>query len=261
ILAKCSPNRGIYRLTRYWVDPITLTLADLFHLGYGTVLGYAKCDLMTTKGPNISRWWNDLLVHAVLGRLAGRNKEYRLNCEELLGVHHWVKIYWSAKRFAYPRRQRFHRFGKVLPGFATAKTDSPITVMLGMFGRGGQSVLAHDFYGQLYRYGLDAVRSSNVVLLGTALLIVDSDVFCYGWMYRKGMVVLTGRESGEIAGCTCSRIVPAPRLSEVKRPTILHLAVISMDYYRPLLSSAKILSATHGKPVEDADRQRRSRPR
>ncbi|KAJ7246203.1 glutathione S-transferase [Mycena rebaudengoi] len=39
----------------------TLTLADLFHLGYGTVLGYTKCDLMTTKGPNISRWWNDLL--------------------------------------------------------------------------------------------------------------------------------------------------------------------------------------------------------
>ncbi|KAJ7261575.1 hypothetical protein C8J57DRAFT_1514089 [Mycena rebaudengoi] len=38
-----------------WAGNATLTLADLFHLGYGTVLGYAKCDLMTTKGPNISR--------------------------------------------------------------------------------------------------------------------------------------------------------------------------------------------------------------
>ncbi|KAJ7246201.1 glutathione S-transferase [Mycena rebaudengoi] len=38
-----------------------LTLADLCHLGYGTALVYAQCNLMTTKGPNVLRWWNDLL--------------------------------------------------------------------------------------------------------------------------------------------------------------------------------------------------------
>ncbi|KAJ7238859.1 hypothetical protein C8J57DRAFT_1373103, partial [Mycena rebaudengoi] len=30
-----------------------LTLADLFHLGYGSILAYSKCDIMT--------WWNELL--------------------------------------------------------------------------------------------------------------------------------------------------------------------------------------------------------
>ncbi|KAJ7252926.1 glutathione S-transferase [Mycena rebaudengoi] len=38
-----------------------LTLADLCHLGYGTALVYAQCNLMTTKGLNVLRWWNNLL--------------------------------------------------------------------------------------------------------------------------------------------------------------------------------------------------------
>ncbi|KAJ7246202.1 glutathione S-transferase [Mycena rebaudengoi] len=38
-----------------------LTLADLFHLGYGSILAYGKCDIMTSKGPNVTRWWNELL--------------------------------------------------------------------------------------------------------------------------------------------------------------------------------------------------------
>ncbi|KAJ7215773.1 glutathione S-transferase [Mycena haematopus] len=37
-----------------------VTLADLFHLPYGTMLAKAGSDLMTSKGPNITRWFNDL---------------------------------------------------------------------------------------------------------------------------------------------------------------------------------------------------------
>ncbi|KAJ7446332.1 glutathione S-transferase [Mycena latifolia] len=38
-----------------------LTLVDIFHLGFGSILYRSGCDLMTTKGPNVARWWNDLL--------------------------------------------------------------------------------------------------------------------------------------------------------------------------------------------------------
>ncbi|KAJ7827058.1 glutathione S-transferase [Mycena leptocephala] len=37
-----------------------LTLADLFHLPYGILLEKAGSDLMTTKGPNVTRWFNEL---------------------------------------------------------------------------------------------------------------------------------------------------------------------------------------------------------
>ncbi|KAJ6577053.1 glutathione S-transferase [Mycena vulgaris] len=37
-----------------------LTLADLFHLPYGTMLAMTGSDLMTTKGPNITRWFNEI---------------------------------------------------------------------------------------------------------------------------------------------------------------------------------------------------------
>ncbi|KAJ6611035.1 glutathione S-transferase [Mycena sp. CBHHK59/15] len=36
------------------------TLADLMHLMYGPVLAEAGCDLLTSKGPNVARWWNDI---------------------------------------------------------------------------------------------------------------------------------------------------------------------------------------------------------
>ncbi|KAK7039977.1 glutathione S-transferase [Favolaschia claudopus] len=36
------------------------TLADLFHLSLGPCLELAGCDLMTTKGPNIARWWKEV---------------------------------------------------------------------------------------------------------------------------------------------------------------------------------------------------------
>ncbi|KAJ7234999.1 glutathione S-transferase [Mycena rebaudengoi] len=37
-----------------------VTLADLFHLPYGALLEKAGSDLMTTKGPNVTRWFNEL---------------------------------------------------------------------------------------------------------------------------------------------------------------------------------------------------------
>ncbi|KAJ7205907.1 glutathione S-transferase [Mycena rebaudengoi] len=37
-----------------------VTLVDLFHLPYGALLEKAGSDLMTTKGPNVTRWFNDL---------------------------------------------------------------------------------------------------------------------------------------------------------------------------------------------------------
>ncbi|KAJ7169349.1 glutathione S-transferase [Mycena crocata] len=37
------------------------TLADLFHVSFGAVLEKGGCDLMTTKGPNVARWWNDVI--------------------------------------------------------------------------------------------------------------------------------------------------------------------------------------------------------
>ncbi|KAJ7235424.1 glutathione S-transferase [Mycena rebaudengoi] len=37
-----------------------VTLVDLFHLPYGALLEKAGSDLMTTKSPNVTRWFNDL---------------------------------------------------------------------------------------------------------------------------------------------------------------------------------------------------------
>ncbi|KAJ7675223.1 glutathione S-transferase [Mycena rosella] len=37
-----------------------VTLADLFHLPYATLLERAGSDLMTSKGPNVTRWFNEI---------------------------------------------------------------------------------------------------------------------------------------------------------------------------------------------------------
>ncbi|KAK7008226.1 glutathione S-transferase [Favolaschia claudopus] len=41
-----------------------ITLADLFHIPYASMLAVAGCDLMTTKGPNVTRWFNELTARA-----------------------------------------------------------------------------------------------------------------------------------------------------------------------------------------------------
>ncbi|KIK68339.1 hypothetical protein GYMLUDRAFT_1007598 [Collybiopsis luxurians FD-317 M1] len=37
-----------------------LTLADLYHVPCGALLTGVGCDIMTSKGPNITRWWNQI---------------------------------------------------------------------------------------------------------------------------------------------------------------------------------------------------------
>ncbi|KAJ7511998.1 glutathione S-transferase [Mycena galericulata] len=36
------------------------SLVDLFHVAFGPSLVAAGCDFMTTKGPNIARWWKEI---------------------------------------------------------------------------------------------------------------------------------------------------------------------------------------------------------
>ncbi|KAJ7715791.1 glutathione S-transferase [Mycena maculata] len=37
-----------------------LTLVDLFHIGFGATFEFLGCDLLV-KGPNVSRWWKDII--------------------------------------------------------------------------------------------------------------------------------------------------------------------------------------------------------
>ncbi|KAK7045332.1 hypothetical protein VNI00_007581 [Paramarasmius palmivorus] len=37
-----------------------LTLADLFHLSYGSMLDIAGSDIMSKQGPNVTRWWKEI---------------------------------------------------------------------------------------------------------------------------------------------------------------------------------------------------------
>ncbi|KAK7444065.1 hypothetical protein VKT23_015463 [Stygiomarasmius scandens] len=41
-----------------------ITLADFFHLPYGELLAQGGSDLLTSKGPNVARWWKDVSSRA-----------------------------------------------------------------------------------------------------------------------------------------------------------------------------------------------------
>ncbi|THU91382.1 glutathione S-transferase [Dendrothele bispora CBS 962.96] len=41
-----------------------ITLVDLFHIVYGAMLEQGGSDLMTSKGPNVARWWKDISSRA-----------------------------------------------------------------------------------------------------------------------------------------------------------------------------------------------------
>ncbi|KAJ6554154.1 glutathione S-transferase [Mycena capillaripes] len=45
------------------------TLADLFHISFGTLLEPSGCDLMTSTGPNVARWWKEILGRPSLSAL------------------------------------------------------------------------------------------------------------------------------------------------------------------------------------------------
>ncbi|KAJ7220683.1 glutathione S-transferase [Mycena pura] len=37
------------------------TLADVFHYSYAPYLAESRVDIMTSRGPNVARWWNELM--------------------------------------------------------------------------------------------------------------------------------------------------------------------------------------------------------
>ncbi|KAJ7244110.1 glutathione S-transferase-like protein [Mycena rebaudengoi] len=47
--------------TQKFIAGDEFTLADLFHVAFGAPLAAIGCDLMTTSGPNVARWWADVL--------------------------------------------------------------------------------------------------------------------------------------------------------------------------------------------------------
>ncbi|KAJ7627340.1 glutathione S-transferase [Roridomyces roridus] len=46
-----------------------ITLVDLFHLAFGQLLAPSGCDLMTSKGPNVARWWKEVTSRPSLKNL------------------------------------------------------------------------------------------------------------------------------------------------------------------------------------------------
>ncbi|KAJ7134040.1 glutathione S-transferase [Mycena crocata] len=59
---------GLILAKQKFIGGDELTLADLFHVSFGSLLAAAGCDLMTTKGPNVARWWADVMSRPSLAR-------------------------------------------------------------------------------------------------------------------------------------------------------------------------------------------------
>ncbi|KAJ7272406.1 glutathione S-transferase [Mycena rebaudengoi] len=47
--------------TQRYLGGDEFTLADLLHVSFGALLAPGGCDIMARKGPNVTRWWNDIL--------------------------------------------------------------------------------------------------------------------------------------------------------------------------------------------------------
>ncbi|KAF7362665.1 Glutathione S-transferase [Mycena venus] len=64
ILAEFSAKLEVYEVIlgkHKFLAGDEFTLADLFHFSYAPMLEYAAVDIMTSSGPNVKRWWNDLI--------------------------------------------------------------------------------------------------------------------------------------------------------------------------------------------------------
>ncbi|KAJ6577771.1 glutathione S-transferase [Mycena capillaripes] len=64
VLAKFSKTLQVYEVIlgkHKFLAGDEVTLADLFHLGYAPLLTDAGVNIMTTTGPNVTRWWNELI--------------------------------------------------------------------------------------------------------------------------------------------------------------------------------------------------------
>ncbi|KAJ7097148.1 thioredoxin-like protein [Mycena belliarum] len=58
--AKLDAYEVILGKQKYLAGDVLITLADLFHIPYGSMLKTAGSDIMSTKGPNVTRWFNDI---------------------------------------------------------------------------------------------------------------------------------------------------------------------------------------------------------
>ncbi|KAJ7936146.1 glutathione S-transferase-like protein [Mycena leptocephala] len=62
-VAKLSANLDGYEVIlskQKFLAGDEFTLADLFHVSFGCFIAAAGCDLLTSKGPNVARWWKDV---------------------------------------------------------------------------------------------------------------------------------------------------------------------------------------------------------
>ncbi|KAJ7125835.1 glutathione S-transferase [Mycena crocata] len=55
------------------------TLADLFHLCYAPMVIGAGCDALTTRGPNVARWWNAIVSRPEWVRLQAEGVKSTVN--------------------------------------------------------------------------------------------------------------------------------------------------------------------------------------
>ncbi|KAJ6577723.1 glutathione S-transferase [Mycena capillaripes] len=63
-LAKLSKTLQVYEIIlgkHKFLAGDEFTLGDLFHLIYAPLLADAGVDIMTTTGPNVTRWWKELI--------------------------------------------------------------------------------------------------------------------------------------------------------------------------------------------------------
>ncbi|KAJ7490942.1 glutathione S-transferase [Mycena latifolia] len=63
-VAKLSEHLDVYEAVlgkQRFLGGDEITLADIFHVSFGAFLARAGCNLMTTKGPNVARWWNEVV--------------------------------------------------------------------------------------------------------------------------------------------------------------------------------------------------------
>ncbi|KAJ6567975.1 glutathione S-transferase [Mycena vulgaris] len=63
-IAELSASLDVYEVIlgkQQFLAGDELTMADLFHVAFGAPLERAGCDLMTSKGPHVARWWRDII--------------------------------------------------------------------------------------------------------------------------------------------------------------------------------------------------------
>ncbi|KAJ7627362.1 glutathione S-transferase [Roridomyces roridus] len=71
-VAQLSATLDVYETTlgkQKFIAGDAFSLVDLFHIAFGRMLAASGCDLLTTKGPNVARWWKDIMSRPSLNNL------------------------------------------------------------------------------------------------------------------------------------------------------------------------------------------------